>query len=412
MTRQIFAAEITFQNTSPAVRDTFNGSEKNIKRLLLALKPLVEEVFILATPQRFSVYAVDADLAQLTSFFHDDYALREHTQFYYNTSESVTHLMATAGGLLSSIKGEALILEDIQRCYQWAADSGCLGIILDNTVTRALETGKAVRTASGIDKFCASVVETGIDLLYNQMENLHKKNFLVMGTGHLAEVALDYLTREGVRHITVTGNDAAQAAALAKRYDVRAVAFDNAVKCFLEADVILGTSHARLSLDFSAEARKHLEQRQNKFVLDLGMPPNFTDPWVEACAEGFYNLDDLRRIQPSPLESFGGLEEAWRMVMRTSNEFVHHLQLLHHSPVLTAYLNRQFGLKNAPSKVRPWRMFRTMLFKRQDSATGVSQAGGYNHEKLHLNNCVPEDAYDIVRNFSKPVKFTFYLSIN
>lgn len=413
MTRQIFAAEITLQETPHAVRDNFNGSEKNIRRLLALLKPAVEEVFILATAQRFSVYVVDKDISLLTSFFHHEHSLKGHTTFYYNTGESVTHLMATASGLLSPIKGDLLVLDEIQRCYQWASDANCLGVILDNTLARAVETGKAVRTGSGIDKFCASAIEIGLDMLYNHMENVHRKNFLVIGTGHMATLALDYLTREGVRHVAVAGSDPVLTAALAKRYHAKAINAGSIVQCFLEADVIIGASSGPLDLVFPPEAKKHLEKDQNRFVLDLGMPPNFSDPWVEGCAEGFYNLDDLRRIQPSPVESFGGLEEAWRMVVRASNEFVHLLQLLHHSPVLTAYLNRQFGLKsNTEWKPGRWRMLKTMLFKKQDSATGISQAGGYNHEKLHLNNCVPENAYEVVRNIATSPKFRFYLSDN
>ena len=413
MTRQIFAAEITFQDTPHAVRDNFNGSEKNIRRLLTSLKSAVEEVFILATAHRFSVYVVDADISQLTSFFHRDHGLKGHTTFDYNTGESVTHLMATASGLLSPIKGDTIVLEEIQRCYQWASDANCLGVILDNTLARAVETAKAVHTGSGIDKFCASAIETGLDMLYNHMENVHRKNFLVIGTGHMAILALDYLTREGVHHIAVAGTDAARTAAIAKRYHAKVINAGNIVQCFLEADVIIGASPEPLDLRFPPEAKKRLEENQNRFVLDVGMPPNFSDPWVEACAEGFYNLDDLRRIQPSPMESFGGLEEAWRMVMRASNEFVHLLQLLHQSPVLTAYLNRQFGLKNHTEwKPGRWKMLKTMLFKKQDTITGISQAGGYNHEKLHLNNCVPENAYEVVKNIATSSKFRFYLCDN
>ena len=411
MTRQIFAAEITFQEAPFAIREDFSPTEKNIKRLLTTIRPRVEEVFVLATRRRLTVYAVHDSLFPLTAFFHSENNLKGYVQFYYNTEESVTHLMATASGLISPIKGEGQIVNDLLKCYQLATDCNCLGVTLDHTIGRAIETGKAVRCSTGIDKYCASLVETGLDLLYNEIENVHKRNFLIIGTGAMAELALDYLSAEGIRHIAVTGDDHAQAVELAKRYNVRAFACERMADYFLDADVVVGVSNREVDLEFSAEVKRKLEQHGSRFILDLGMPSNFNEQWIEACAEGFYNLDDLRRIQPSPLEAFGGVEEAWRMVLRASNDFVHLLHMLHHSPVLTAYLNRQF-LKNSEWKVKPRRSLRTMLFKKQESATSVSSYSGHGHEKVHVNNYLPDDGYDIVKNVGNIKKFTFRLSEN
>ncbi|HEX8038661.1 MAG TPA: hypothetical protein VF490_05900, partial [Chryseosolibacter sp.] len=310
----------------------------------------------------------------------------------------------------SSVKGEANILNDIMNGHQWATECNALGVTLDSTVMKAIQTGKAVRTESGIDKFCASAVETGIDLLYNQVENLHKKNFLIVGTGLMARLALEYLAGEGIRNIVITGYDHTQAVGLAKRFNVRSVRIENSIDYFIDADIILGVSSEEVRIDFPDEVRKRLEKNQNRFVLDLGMPPNFDEQWLESCAEGFYNLDDLRRIQPSPLESFGGLEAAWRMVMRASDDFVHLLQLLNHSPVLSAYLNRQFGLKNGEWKIRPKKTLKSLLlFKKQDGIAGVSSVS---YARVHANNFLPENGYEIVKNVGSIKKFTFYCGQN
>ncbi len=413
MTRQIFAAEINFKEIPFSVHENFIGTEKNIKRLLTSLRPFVDEVFILGTRKRFTVYVVNENLSPLTDFFHTQHNLKGYAQLYYNTSESVTHLMATASGLLSPIKGEGNVLNDIVNCYQWATETSALGVTLDNTLTKAIETGRAVRTATGIDKFCASAVETGIDLLYNQLEDLHRKNFLIVGTGLMARLALEYLSGEGMRNIAVTGYDYPAAVELAKRFKVRAVQIENVVEYFVEADIILGVSAEEVKIEFSADQKQQLEKNQNRFVLDLGMPPNFDEQWLEAYAEGFYNLDDLRRIQPSPLEAFGGLEAAWRIVMHASNEFVHLLQLLNHSPVLTAYLNRQFSLKNREWKTKPKRTLKSLLlFRKQDSVTGISSVSDNSHARVHANNYLPQNGYEIVRNVSNVKKFNFYLKEN
>lgn len=416
MIRQIFAAEINFEDTPLHVREKFNDSEKNIRYLLAALRARVDEVYILATRYRFTVYVVNASLEPLTEFFHSENNLKGYVQFYYNSGESVTHLMASASGLLSPVKGEGRILSEIIKCYQWASSSGCLGITLDNTLTKAIETGKAVRTQTGIDKFCVSVVETGLELLYDRMENLHKKNFLIVGTGKMARLALEYLTREGIHNIAVLGHDHTRAQQLAKKFSVKVVPLTSFREYFFRADVILGVSHLELNADFvSAENQDtdSAEGNKTRFILDLGIPPNFDQHAVEKYAVEFYNLDDLRRIQPSPLEAFGGLEVAWRMVMRAANDFVHLLQLLNHSPVLAAYLTRQFTLKNGALNVKPKRTLRNILsFKKADQVLGVPGARHELNVKAHVNNHLAENAREAVSSIQDLKKFKFYFSEN
>jgi glutamyl-tRNA reductase len=416
MTRQIFAAEINFEDAPLHVRESFNGTEKNIKRILTALKPVVEEVYALATHHRFTLYTVHENIVPLTNFFHLEHNLKGYVQFYYNTGESVTHLFAAASGLLSTIKGEPQILTEINKSYQWAASCACLGITLDNLLCKATEIGKAVRTATAIDKFCESVVETGIGLLYERLEDLHKKKILIVGTGKIARLALEYLCKEGIRNIAITGHHHRRALELAKQFHVKVFDIEKAGDCFLHSDVVIGASYEEVKINCPAQEKKrvpHPQDSKNRFILDFGIPPNFDPGLSEAFAAELFNLDDLRHLQQSPLESFGGLELAWSMVMKESNEFVHLLQQLHHSPVLTAYLTRLFTLKNSGLNVKPKRTLKNiLLFKKSANATGLSSGNDYKNAKAHINNYRPENGDEIVRHIKTLRNFKFYLSDN
>ena len=413
MTRQIFAAEINFEDTPLHIREKFSSTEKNIKRLLLSFRKKVQEVFILANHQRFTIYIVHESLAPLTEFFHEENPLKGYVQYYYNSGESVTHLMATASGLLSPVKGEGRVLSEMVQSYEWASSCACIGMTLDNTLTKAIDTGKRVRTETAIDKFCSSVIEAGIELLYNRLENLHNRNFLVIGTGKMARLALECLTREGITNIAITGHDGARAAKLAKKFGVRTFDLESIAQYFSEADIIIGGSHQELEKDLLPVRKGLADEHRNRVILDLGIPPNFDVRTLEMWAEEFYNLDDLRRLQPSPLEGFGGIEAAWRMVMKASNDFVMLLQLLNHSPVLSAYLTRQFSLKNAELKVKPRRTLRSMLlFKKVEDITGTASANNYVNAKAHVNNHLAENGIEVVRNVQGMKKFKFFMSEN
>lgn len=411
MTRQIFAAEINFEDTPLHVRERFSSTEKNIKRLLVAFKRKVDEVFILANQQRFTVYVVHENLAPLMDFFHEENPLKGYVQYYYNSGESVTHLMATASGLLSAVKGEGRILSEIVQCYEWATSCACVGMTLDNTLTKAIETGKRVRTETAIDKFCSSVIEAGIELLYNRRENLHSRKILIIGTGKMARLALECLTREGISNIAITGHDSARAVRLAKKFGIKAIDLQEMAEYFCQADVIIGGSHQGVENELFPPAISN--ERRNRVILDLGIPPNFDQRTMETWADEFYNLEDLRRLQPSPLEGFGGVEAAWRMVMKASGDFVLLLQLLDHSPVLSAYLTRQFSLKNAELRVKPKRTLRSMLlFRKVERIMGTASVKDYVNARAHVNNHAAENGSEVVRNVQAVNKFKFILPEN
>lgn len=414
MIRQIFAAEINFEDTPPHVRERFSDTEKNIKQLLGVFRDRVAEVFILATRYRFTIYIVHDELTPLTAFFHTENKLKGYVQYYYNSEESVTHLMATASGLLSPVKGDRRVLAALMQGHKWALECSALGITLDHALTKTVESANAVRTQTGIDKFCASVVETGIELLYDRLEDLHSKKFVIVGTGKMARLALKYLTREGIQEIFLTGHDDIRAQALAGKYNVNAFPIDLLREFFLKADVVLGVSHEEHPLDLACKkvSAGGEDEEKTRFVLDLGIPPNFDSSVIDSYTAEFYNLDDLRRLQPSsPLESFGGLEAAWRMVMKASSDLVHLLNLLSQSPVLTAYLSRQFSQKNNTGRKEKNRnRFHSLFLFRK--VNRVLHTDGENYLNAHANNNIAENAREVVSAVTHVKKFKFYFSVN
>ncbi len=414
MTGKIFAAEITFQDTPPLIREKFADSEKNIKRILQALRRRAKEVFVFANRQRLTVYIAHDDMKPLFHFFHGEQHLKGYVQFYYNSAESMTHLMATATGLLSPVRGERSVLNDMARCYEWACASDCIGMTLDHAFRRATETARRIRIATGVDQFCASLVETGIELLYDKLNDIHNTKFVVVGTGEMARTALDSLTQEGIFNIVLTGQDARIVQSLARTYGIQGVDYDLLPEYFAEADVVIGAATDAIETELMPTLKDpESRDKGSRIILDLGVPPNFGSEMPGVLAEEFYNVDDLRRLHASPLECFGGVEAAWRRILRASDEFALQLQLLHQSPVLTAYLARQFAVRNSAAKVKTKRSIRGILSFRKSEVPpdGVSTEGQYD-VRLQFGNHVPEDSEDVVQEVRSIDRFTYWISEN
>ncbi len=346
MGRQIFAAEVSHEDTPLSVREHLAGNEATIKDHLFQLGNSVDEVFIVSTCNRFTIYAVHTSIDPITDFFSKYPNLKGYVQFYYNTEESVTHLFAVASGLLSPIKGDHQILEQLRQAHQWALETNCIGITLDNLLREAVRIGKRVRTETGIDKFCSSVVDTGIELLYNRMDSLHDKKFLIVGTGKIARLALKYLYNEGIQDITIVSRDVTRAHQLADLYYAKSDSIENIHSLVKHSDVIIGGTHYEISLFDEAWLSQFSQHDRMWFILDFGMPRNFNKKLAENSAIELYNLDDLKRLYQSPLDAFGGIEAAWNIVMQEAKAFMEVLIRLEFSPVLAAYWNRILFMKN------------------------------------------------------------------
>jgi glutamyl-tRNA reductase len=351
MARQIFAAEISHEDTPLPIREKLAANEATVKQHLILLSNTVDEIFIVSTCNRFTLYAISDDITPLTRFFEQYPILKGYIQFYYNTEESITHLFAVASGLLSPIKGDHQILDELKRAHQWALECNTIGITLDNLLREAIRIGKKVRTETGIDKFCSSVVDAGIELLYNRMDGLHDKKILIVGTGKIARLALKYLYKEGVHNISIASHNVSRAEELADLYNARAVSIDDLHEHAKIADVVIGGTFQEVSLFSSSDLSGFFDHDKMWFILDFGMPRNFNSKLGDHKSIELYNLDDLKRLHKSPLDSFGGIEAAWTIVMREAKDIMEILLQIEYSPIMVAYWNRLLDVKNRKSNM-------------------------------------------------------------
>src|SRR4051812_9185080 len=128
MARQIFAAEISHEDAPLYIREHISGNEAVLANHLKKLRTKLDEVFILSTCNRFTIYAVNENINPIVDFFSEYSMLQGYVQYYYNSEESITHLFAVASGLLSPIKGDHLVLEQLNQARAFAVKQNSIGI--------------------------------------------------------------------------------------------------------------------------------------------------------------------------------------------------------------------------------------------------------------------------------------------
>jgi glutamyl-tRNA reductase len=230
-------------------------------------------------------------------------------------------------------------------------DCGSIGLVLDNLLRNAIRVGKKVRTETGIDKFCSSIVDAGFELLREKLGSIKEKTFLIVGTGKIARLALGRLQQEGVRAVFIASHDMDRATTLSLQYQTGIVPIEEVGMFFHHADVIIGGTHHEVSI-FPKSGGLTCKRHEmgyaipgKRIVLDLGMPRNFDETIRRHPLVDLFNLDDLKKQQRSPLDVFGGLDEAWQIIGRESKAFLTILQELDLAPVLAAYWERLVKMK-------------------------------------------------------------------
>jgi glutamyl-tRNA reductase len=169
---------------------------------------------------------------------------------------------------------------------------------------------------------------------------------LVIGTGKIAKMAIQYLYNEGIQNVAIVSKDFVRANELAEQYYMNAVRIEDLHEHVKNADVIVGATQYEVSLFPESYLSGFFELNKIWFILDFGMPRNFNSKLAEHTAIELYNLDDLKRLHKSPLDAFGGIEAAWTIVMKEAKNFMEIFVQLEFSPVLAAYWSRLMFIKN------------------------------------------------------------------
>ncbi len=352
MAHQIFAAEISHQDAPLHVRERLLATEAAVKEQLGRLAASVQESFVLSTCNRFTVYVVNDRMDPLQEFFQSFPGLMDYTQFYPTCQESVTHLFAVASGLLARIKGDSCVSDQLTECYRSAVNANTIGITMDCLLREAVRVSTQARTQSGLDKFCSSVVDVGIAEVARRAEGLRAKKILVIGTGKVARMALKCLHREGARNVSIISQDFTRASELADAFGAKALELHKLQLHARDADVIVGGTHYEVTLFSDAFLKASFDCEKTWYILDFGMPRNFNWQLADHPRMELYNLDDVKRMHKSPLDDFGGLDIAWKIVMNEAKAFMDVVKQLNHSPILLACWRRLADLRHARRNLR------------------------------------------------------------
>jgi len=297
----------------------------------------VQETVVLSTCLRTEVYAV-------VDRFHDAVAeiyevlfeqsgrsveeLSAHAIIRFD-DDVTSHLFSVTSGLESMVTGETEVVAQVRRAFERAQEEGACGPVLSALFRHALQTGKRVRTETGISKGTTSFAYAAVTVARgDDLAGLRGARVVLVGAGEmglgLCRALADIPHDDAPQRVVVVNRSAARArdlvgdaAAAGGPFEMRAAPMDGISAELADADVVLSAvaaeSHVLHAEDFAGVTGPLL-------VIDLGVPRN-VDPAVAARSD--VTVLDMDRLSTSVARALGDREKesvAARAIIATEVE--------------------------------------------------------------------------------------------
>ncbi len=302
---QITLIGVHQRNTPVTVRERLAFALNELPDALLALHQRVDEGFILSTCNRVEVCAVTrepvADDEILISFLSEqrgvDAAVFAPSLYIHRNEAVVRHLYRLAAGLDSMVLGEDQIVGQVKEALAIAHAAGAIGPVLHRVLHGALAAGKQARANTGIAAGHVSVVSVALDAMRRFPDLLAQGRVLVIGAGHIAELALKHLRAAGASNITVINRTAARAQTLANHYDVAWRSWSDLEDALaMSAIVVSCTSAPGIVLSQQMVERAAAGRSTPLLLFDLAVPRDIDQGVAEIPGVYLHDVDALEPI--------------------------------------------------------------------------------------------------------------------
>ncbi len=297
------------------IREKFSLSKDAVKHHILECA--VGEAVLLSTCNRTELYAlVDVDnvfnrpdaLLKLGCPGRKCFCVEQLKQqlftgvddflYTFYGVDCIRHLFNVASSLDSLVLGEGQILSQVKDAYAIAKKIGATGTVLNTLFNHAIAVGKRVRTETKIAYNSVSVSYAAVELAAKQLGGLQNRSALIFGAGKMAELTAQHLLSHGVAKIFVANHHLERAEELAKKIGGEAVAWEDALNCSVDVDVIVTSTGAPHYVIKSHRTLQLMQRRGGRgiFIIDIAVPRDVEPEVGEIDGVTLYNIDDLEAV--------------------------------------------------------------------------------------------------------------------
>jgi glutamyl-tRNA reductase len=196
------------------------------------------------------------------------------------------------------VVGEAEIQGQVKRAYELALGARTTGPLTNKLFRAAMETGKRVRTETGIGEGRHSVASVAVSLAQDALGDLRDRHVLIIGAGETAELTAEALHAQGVATLFVANRRRERAETLAHRFGGATVSFDALPTELLDADIVVCSTSSPHALIDAEDLAAVMRERGNRplLLIDLAVPRDIEPAAAELPGVTLANIDSMRAV--------------------------------------------------------------------------------------------------------------------
>lgn len=260
---------------------------------LLSTCNRVEVLFTSTNPQKAKEDVLDR-------MFRGSVLASDLEEYVYNYQdlEAVEHLFMVASSLDSMVVGEAQILGQLKEAYRFASKMHTSGLLLNKLLHKAFSVAKRVRTETKIGASAVSISYAAVELARKIFGSLQEKTVMLLGAGEMAELAAEHLVGQGVSKVVVANRTFERGVALARRFNGKAVSWEELVGQLVHVDIIVSSTGAPDIILKKGDVAAIMRERRNRplFFIDIAVPRDL-DPELNQLDNVYlYDIDDLSTV--------------------------------------------------------------------------------------------------------------------
>lgn len=213
----------------------------------------------------------------------------------YRGIEAVYHIIETACGVNSAIRGENQIITQISHSADLSRRLGLIGAELDVLFRTAVSTGRSA-SLKNTDGYRLSSAHMAVGLLENELGSLKDQKCLIIGNGRVGLLCAALLAGRGA-DTTITLRSYRHGESVVPA-GCRSIAYSDRISAIGECDILIS---ATKSPHFTVTASMAEGIRLPHYIVDLAVPRDIESGVYENKDIKYYNIDML--VSENPVES-------------------------------------------------------------------------------------------------------------
>jgi glutamyl-tRNA reductase len=305
---ELLALGISHKTAPVALRErlALTGHEADRFVRELVAREEVQEAVAISTCNRTEIYLVVSDAVQAEAELLGKLARRasirptELANIVYSprNCDAARQLYRVTSGLDSMIVGEAEVQGQVKRAYEAALAAGTTGPLTNRLFRAALQTGKRVRSETGIGASRTSVSTVAVALAEDVVGDLTQRNVVIIGAGETSELTAQALAAQGVSTIFVANRHAQRALSMADRFGGSVVSLDELPARLEQADIVVSSTSSPHPIVEEEELELVMRARDRRplVLIDIAVPRDIADGCAGVEGVTLYDIDDLQAI--------------------------------------------------------------------------------------------------------------------